>query len=311
MINPILSFRISIRLIQRFSMRFIVAVKPLREVVSRCVIAYKKPKALNVSKTDVFSSFNGIRHKKELREKGYTKGATVSQDYVRAILDFCQSTNATLGFKDRSKVEKEEVYIPVNAVEAPFKGISYYYYYDVHNRCKAVRDVILNTDLVSVVRDYLGAEPTLLFSNIIWTFPVYNKGQRVDEVGQFGFHFDIPDFKAVAVFVYLNDVDEDCGPHVVIGGTHKRKPLQALVMNTLSRNKASKKYANRVEVFTGTSGTMVIEDIYAYHKATNPYKPRLALKFFFGVQRETMVHNRNLRDFKKEKSSPQPQLQEA
>lgn len=297
--NPMLILRIAVRIVQRFTMRFIVGFKPLRNAVTKWVIWRKQPKPLPVSAATVFDTFKEEKHKKDLAEMGYAKGAQINQDYVQAVLDYCRMSNATLGLKDQARVKRKEIYIPVNAVKAPIHGVSYYYYYDVHNKCEAVRDIVFNEDLLSVVRDYLGAEPTLLFSNIIWTFPVHNKGQRVDEVGQFGFHFDIPDFKSLAVFVYLSDVDEDCGPHVVIGGTHQKKPLQSLFLNTLSRRKAQRKYKDRIEVFTGKKGTAVMEDIYSYHKATNPHKPRLALKFFFGVQRETMVHNRNLRDFKR------------
>ena len=117
-------------------------------------------------------------------------------------------------------------------------------------------------------------------------------------MGQFRFHYDIPDFKSIAVFIYLCDVDINAGPHVHIKGTHKGKGLWAIVSNVLSKAKAHKKYKDKINIIIGQKGTVIIEDIYSYHKALNPVdKPRLVLKFFYGVQRKTRIHNTNLKEF--------------
>ena len=297
--NLVLKLRIAFRILQRQAMRFTVGFWPLRQFMAYWMVWRKRPEPLPVSDVASFEYFDTDSKKQELSQRGFVGGITATDDQVRSILDFCQCSNAEIGLKDQAKVKRRTVYVPIDAVKPPIDDVSYYYYYDVHNKCKAVRDIVFNKDLLEVVRDYLGSEPTLLFSNIIWTFPTHDKGLRVGEVGQFGFHFDIPDLKSVAVFVYLNDVDEDRGPHVIIEDTHKRKPLKSLFVNKLGGHEAEERYADQIHVLTGKKGTTVIEDIYSYHKATNPRKPRLALKFFYGIQRSTMIHNRNLRDFTK------------
>lgn len=297
MMSPVLMVKVSIRLVQRFTMRFTVGFRPFREVVAYSLIQLKQPKPLVGSEIVVFEHFERNGLDKELAQKGCIQGLNVRAEQVEKILEFCNNNRASLSLVNQARLRRENVYISVKATKPPIPGVSYYNYHDVHNKCQAVRDIVFNKELLSIARNYLGSEPTLLFSNIIWTFPVVQNGARVDEEGQFGFHFDIPDFKSLAVFVYLNDVDEDTGPHVLIEGTHRRKPVKSLFINTLSSKAAVRKYADRIKVFTGKKGTTVIEDIYAYHKATNPRKPRLALKFFYGVQRSTMIHNRNLKDF--------------
>ena len=39
---------------------------------------------------------------------------------------------------------------------------------------------------------------------------------------EYGFHYDVDDFKFLKLFFYLNDVDENCGPHVYVKNNGKK-----------------------------------------------------------------------------------------
>jgi hypothetical protein len=101
---------------------------------------------------------------------------------------------------------------------------------------------ITDAKLVSLAQSYLGCLPTIHSVNLWWskfTGEVFHT-QKI--------HRDIDDYKFLAFFIYLSDVDENNGPHVFYPKTQNGS-------NDLSEKK----------VITGKAGTAIIADTYAWH----------------------------------------------
>ena len=82
------------------------------------------------------------------------------------------------------------------------------------------------------------------------------------------YHFDMDHVKFLKIFVYLTDVDEDQGPHVVVRNTRRRKPGVLLDDRRYSDEEILAHYsADRIVSIAGPAGTMFAEDTSGLHKA--------------------------------------------
>lgn len=84
-------------------------------------------------------------------------------------------------------------------------------------------------------------------------------------------HRDRDGIKLVKIFIYLSDVNPDCGAHFFILGSHKKKPLR-FVPQFRYRDKIIKKIfknENIIEIF-GNAGTCFIEDTSGFHRGSKP-----------------------------------------
>jgi hypothetical protein len=156
-------------------------------------------------------------------------------------------------------------------------------YDDPHRHCDALRQVACDPKVLEVARRYLGAEP-ILFGSVIWR----SRGVKEPALCRdhiFRFHFDVADVKSLVLFVYLSDVDEQSGPHVVISGTHRHKPLWETARLYLDERTARDRFPGRIQVVTGGRGTAFFEEQTTYHKQAIPHKPRLMLAITYTLWR--------------------------
>lgn len=70
--------------------------------------------------------------------------------------------------------------------------------------------------ITAIAEAYLGCVPTLYSVNAWWSFTGHGQAQFSQD-----FHWDIDDYKFCTLFVYLTDVDDSTGPHMLIRQTHR------------------------------------------------------------------------------------------
>jgi hypothetical protein len=176
----------------------------------------------------------------ELDAKGLVTGLRLPKDYIEPILEY-------------SKKGKD---IPNPHWDSP-----------------EIYRIVHDQAIVDVIAAYLGAEPAVSKVDLFWSLP--NQTGKVSYAERF--HFDVPDFKSVAACFYLTDVDEECGPHVVIESTHRKRTFSQFLNPYLSDDEAAAKYGQRVKTLTGEAGTGFLEDLVVYHKRQAVRQRRLAL----------------------------------
>ncbi len=152
--------------------------------------------------------------------------------------------------------------------------------------CAAIRELAHDPAIVEVARGYLEAEPVFLKSQIYWTVPdgtAVGNALAAAEGGRF--HYDLADIRALTVFIYLTDVDEHCGPHVVIRGTQRRRTPGEILRRFISDEHAARAYGGRIEMITGPRGTGWFEDITCYHKQAPAERVRGMLYLIYSLHR--------------------------
>jgi hypothetical protein len=156
-----------------------------------------------------------------------------------------------------------------------------------HEKSEALRRIVFDPHVLSVVRRYIGTEP-LFVGTALW-----RSGIAPSTDSDYGgrtyaqkFHFDVADFRSVTLFIYLTDVETaDAGAHVLIEGTHQIKSMREIVTPWLTDTLAQAKYGDRIKVVTGPRGTGFFEEQTIIHKQALPQEPRVALLITYSLRR--------------------------
>lgn len=129
-----------------------------------------------------------------------------------------------------------------------------------------IQTLATDGSLLWVAQAYLRCRPVFVGCCMWWSTAFSDEPSS--EAAQL-FHFDLDHVKFLKIFVYLTDVAEDQGPHVVVRNTHRRKPGAFLDDRRYSDEEIIAHYsADRIVSIAGPAGTMFAEDTSGLHKAS-------------------------------------------
>ena len=236
-------------------LRFLMVQGPWQPLVVRWHQAFGHHPPFPATATSLLDPLDVVAAVRQLDREAYAPGFQVPEPLVEEIVSFVRADG-------RRRLE------------------------DPHHDCPAVHRIAHDPVLAAVARGYLGAEPTLTETRINWTLPLPDERGRVWLTADNGrFHYDLADVKALSVFVYLTDVDPDCGPHVVVRGTQRRRTPGEILNRFLDDETVDRRYRDRVHTILGRRGTGWFEDITTYHKQAIGTKVRLILALTYSLSR--------------------------
>jgi hypothetical protein len=156
-----------------------------------------------------------------------------------------------------------------------------------HLTCDAIRKIALDPQVIEVMRRYFGVDP-ILYGSIIMIGNASNSIQKpAGAVCKKEFHYDVPDFKGLTMFIYLNDVDIDGGAHVVIPSTNDKLTIDKIYSRFMPYKRAVKRFGeDRMVTIVGSKGTAFIEDLVNWHKRSNTNRKRTALSVTYTLHRK-------------------------
>ena len=208
---------------------------------------------------------------KNIQRHGYSANLSLESSLLNHILSYISKTP----FVDR-KTGEGQYFLDLEKLEKP----DLQYLYAIQN--PHLNDDILNNfakfQIKPIADAYLGADSVILNSQIWATFPDDGKHYNSD----FGFHYDLDDYRFLKLFIYLTDVDEESGPHQIIANSH----LGNTVFRFFNRRLPDilpLRFTNNINVMLGKKGEGFFEDTLCYHKGTRPVKPRLLLQLQFAL----------------------------
>lgn len=147
-------------------------------------------------------------------------------------------------------------------------------------RIPGVMDLANNPDFLGAMQMHFSGTPTLDYIDIWWSFP----GHDAPEEAQ-AFHRDFDALSFLKLFVHLTDVDEDCGPHVYISGSHRHNVIDESLRRRSDEAMVSEVGQDRVVRFTGPAGMAFLENTFGFHKGQLPKKKRrLMMQFIYSVK---------------------------
>lgn len=155
-------------------------------------------------------------------------------------------------------------------------------------RAPHLMELFLRDDILQLAGSYLGCAPTLFSVHAWWSFPRW--GVRLTHK----WHRDADDYKFLALFVYLTDVDMRGGQHVFVKHSHRETTLRKSLAdhalpddfpfgNYECHPSEHRIYDLNSVVCTGPEGTAFLGDTYGLHKAVPPANNRLVVWARYGL----------------------------
>jgi hypothetical protein len=245
-------------------------------VLRRTVLALRRePLALGQPKSDLIHGCDQAKIGATLQRDGLALGLWIDDSIRDSIRSYCAEAPAVTD-------KGEQVMVPDDLAAAPIPDRFLYRYPNLHKQVSSVANLANDPLLLAVVGEYVGRRPVLLGSRAWYSYPPPRSATAGGQ-HEYGFHYDIDDYKFIKLFVYLSDVDEASGPHVAISGTHRVKSMFEKMNRRISDEAAAQRYGDRVTVITGKAGTAFFEDTFCYHKGTSPQKRRFILEIEYGI----------------------------
>jgi len=127
--------------------------------------------------------------------------------------------------------------------------------------------VAVDEKLLEIVASYLGLWPSLHAVAAWLNYPTDTPPQTSQL-----WHRDPEDLKIIKVFIYLNDVDEQCGPFTYVPGTH---PFGPAAHKGVKRQSSDERMSvvfppDAWRTCTGRAHTMILADTVGYHRGGKP-----------------------------------------
>ena len=228
----------------------------------------------NVSLDNIISPLSPTDIILNLRDNGFSSSLKLSKSLLQCLLDVAIESS----FVDR-KTGLGSYRLTPSDLQKPDDGYIYSVF-DPHLSNDKLLQFALE-DVKPIADAYLGADAIIANSQIWATFPD-NEEEFYNP--DFGFHYDLDDYRFLKLFIYLTDVDLNSGPHYIIRQSHKMNAWFRFFNRRLSE-KSAERYQKNIEVMLGKKGEGFFEDTLCYHKGSRPTKPRLIFQLEFALNK--------------------------
>ncbi len=211
---------------------------------------------------------------RRLGEDGYVvQRDLITSDQIAEIREFL----GNVPFHDPCHRELGEFAAPDNIPTGSFVA---HVAEDVLPRIPHLLNIANRPDVLDVVARILGAKPTISCLQSSWSVPSHHENARQAEK----FYRDVDDWRFVKLFIFLTEIDEEAGPHVVVKGSHKLNMLTEI--RRYGDEEVGQVFGVDQQVrLTGPAGSCFLEDAYGLHREFPPVsKPRLTLQVFYSLR---------------------------
>ena len=149
------------------------------------------------------------------------------------------------------------------------------------NEQSRLNEFITSPEILNLAKGYLNSDKISINATFFVSNPIKITEEEKYRNAQY-FHWDNDFTKFFKMYIYLNDVDENTGPHIFVPGTHKNKKKSNKLCRLYSDENIKNNY-DSFKKFLGKSGSIFFVDGYGIHKGELPSKNyRLMMNIHFG-----------------------------
>ena len=147
---------------------------------------------------------------------------------------------------------------------------------------KKIYDMITSNFFKSVAKGYLNSKKVSINCSLFISLPKKNMQENEKISAAQMFHFDSDFSKFLKLYMYLNDVNKNNGPHIYAERTHNKKIKKHELQKGYSDKQIFKHYKS-IKTVVGKKGTIFFEDSFGLHKGETPIKnSRVILNIHYG-----------------------------
>jgi len=125
-------------------------------------------------------------------------------------------------------------------------------------------ELATSPDVVRIATEYIGASPVLNYPESWFSFPV----SKIKKGSAKNWHWDCDGIKWLKVFVYLNDVNSENGPHAFVTGSHRDWKVNDKGTRVAEEQIVDSYGKKAIQIFTAPRGTVIFEDTRGFHRGT-------------------------------------------
>lgn len=179
----------------------------------------------------------------------------LSDNWVSSVKSQLENIKAT------SRNDPSDVQFPRDIKPA---GITYWHSKEDLEEIEEFQKLIMDPVIIEIVGLYLKCKPVYDMVASWWSYPSNAPDSNSAQL----FHFDMDRIRWLKVFVYLNDVSIENGPHVFIKGSHLDSEIQRIDRDGRFSDEEARRIFTEQEVaiLTAPQGTLFIEDTLGFHK---------------------------------------------
>tara|TARA_B100001939_G_scaffold128833_1_gene111725 strand:+ start:1816 stop:2757 length:942 start_codon:yes stop_codon:yes gene_type:complete len=281
-----------------FIIRFFFAFNFLRKILNK--------KSILVSNVDSGDLFKQKNIKSEmvlinLEKKGFSDDLRLNDLELDKIASDISLNNSKLSFKGKKKIS--EFISSINNYDNIFdiqeksknSNLSHVALEIDINKTNNIKKIATSDFFVDIAQKYIGNNNISVSSLCYISNPVKTSDFEKKENAQF-FHYDNDFEKFFKVFIYLNDVDEDSGPHSFVQFSHKKKNYKHLYCKRIDDQEIKEIYGHEnIITFDRPKGSLIFEDTFGLHKGTVPTnKSRIVLILIYGKNKGIGIYNNSL-----------------
>ena len=136
-----------------------------------------------------------------------------------------------------------------------------------------IQDIAHDEQILVALERYLKYRPRKVDPHILWSFAgPWGEKERLEAGQSICFHYDSQNYHFAHVYYYLTKVDHTTGAHVMVCGSHGKKPLSWLLRTASQAEEVliTKYGADQIITIEGPPGYGFIQDASCYHKALAP-----------------------------------------
>ena len=258
-------------LIRIFIIRFFYSINSIRNLQKTLF------KNLEIKKSSLFESnldFNETL--KNLEENGYYDKIKLQNSTINSLENEINYNNFIPSLKlERDKYPEKLLFENLNDISKITEKYQIkHLVLDYKEKLeKNIFHKIATSDyLKNLAKQYLNSNNIFYNVSIFISIPFSDQEDEKKKFAQY-FHYDCDYKKFFKVFIYLNDVDEEGGPHVFLKFSHKNKKFSHLLAERLNDEEIEKSYQREnIIKFVKNKGSMIIEDTFGLHKGETPTK---------------------------------------
>lgn len=148
-----------------------------------------------------------------------------------------------------------------------------------------IQEFICDPTILSIAQDYLGSAPVFDFIAMWW----HTKSNTPDKEAAQYFHFDMDRLRWIKFFFYVTDVTAESGPHMFVPESHRDFGLPFKLrkkgFTRLTDDEVASVFpVNTWTTFTGSAGSMIVEDTRGLHKGKHVHEgDRLVFQIQFST----------------------------
>ena len=233
----------------------------------------------------IFSSLNIDQAVTELNKDALSKTFKINEIALNQLIEKCKKEFVFphLKFDGTTIKDSPGQLMNFKSPEAFQKNCIWFKYKDIE-KWNEIKSIMYDPKLLEVATRYLGNNPIVRNQYLWWSFPALSNENKNFDSPRYWFHYDIDDYKFLKIFIYLNDVDSETGPHIVVKNTHNKKTWKYKKNRRIKSSKLEGFFDDKEVVeLTGEKGTCFFEDTFTYHNGTPPQKPRLVLQVEYSL----------------------------